>query len=485
MKKDIPEWVLKHKKKGIDIRFINNNYYAYKRHSVWDSEKKRAKTITDEYIGKISEGGITKSKHQRLMQDICKANIKEYGASKLIVNLNKDLISELKEIYPELWEYIFSLATERLFYSSPLKNMQTHFNCSYLSDEFPKINLSPKNASEILKYIGLDREKIVNLLKKLMIGTEHLIVDLTAIYSQAENSTYPAKGYNSHNEYLPQVNMLLLFSKDKNKPIYFRLLPGSIVDINSIKLTLEESEINNAVFVGDKAFYSESNVDSIKKFVSKYILPIRRNLTMIDYTPTKNPTKKYFDGYFFFEKRVIWHKEINQGENRIILFLDESLKLSEQNGFLQRLESKNSILTIEDYHEKECTFGTIAIITNTNYPAEEIYSYLKSRLHIEAAFDTFKNTLEADRTYMRTDQHLQGWCFINFISLYLYYSIYGILISNKLIKKFSPKDVILHFSKVHKIKLNGKEIVTEYPRTVKNLIEKMKLDKNVLILEKN
>jgi len=419
------------------------------------------------------------------MQELSKANIKEYGASKLIYYINKDLVSKLKETYPELWEYIFSLATERLFYSSPLKNMQTHFNYSYLSDEFSKINLSPKNASEILKQIGMDREKVVNFLKNLMIGTEHLIVDLTAIYSQAENSTYPAKGYNSHNEYLPQVNMLLLFSKDKNRPIYFRLLPGSIPDINSIKLTLEESEINNAVFIGDKAFYSESNVESIKKFVSKYILPIRRNLSMIDYSPTKNATKKEFDGYFFFENRVIWHKETKHEENRIILFLDESLKLSEQNGFLQRLESKNSKSTIEDYHEKENSFGTITIITNTGYPAEEIYSYLKSRLHIEAAFDTFKNTLEADKTYMRTDQHLEGWCFINFISLYLYYSIYGILVSNKLIKKFSPKDVILHFSKVHKIKLNGKEIVTENTKTVRNLIEKMKLDKDFLILEKN
>lgn len=484
MKIETPDWVLKHKKKGIDIRLIKNCYYAYRRHSEWDSEKKRAKTITDEYLGKITQDGIIKSKHQKVIQELSKSNIKEYGASKLMLEINKDIIKELKETFPNLWQFIFVIAIQRFFYSSPLKNMQTHFNYSSLSDEFPQINLSPKTSSEILRVVGADRSRVVDFLRKLMIGSEHLIVDLTAIYSQTENASYPTLGRNSQNEYLPQINMLLLFSKDKNKPIYFRLLPGSIVDISSIKLTLEESEINNAVFVGDKAFYSESNVISIRSFVSRYILPLRRNLTMIDYSPTKSNTKKSFDGHFFFEERVIWYKEKKHNDNRIILFLDESLKLSEQRGFLERIKAETSEFTIEDFHEKENTFGTISIITNTTYSAEEVYSYLKSRLNIECAFDTFKNTLDADKTYMRTDHHFQGWCFINFLSLYLYYSIYGLLLSNKLLNKFSPKDIIMHFSKVHKIKLSNKEIITEIPKKVRDLIEKMKLDKEILLKQK-
>jgi hypothetical protein len=66
----------------------------------------------------------------------------------------------------------------------------------------------------------------------------------------------------------------------------------------------------------------------------------------------------------------------------------------------------------------------------------------------------------------------------------LYYSIYGLLLSNKLLNNFSPKDVILHFSKVHKIKLKDKEIITEIPKTVRILIEKMKLDEDILVKKK-
>ena len=38
-----PNWVLKHKRKGTEIRKIGNNFYLYKVTSVWDKERKRAR----------------------------------------------------------------------------------------------------------------------------------------------------------------------------------------------------------------------------------------------------------------------------------------------------------------------------------------------------------------------------------------------------------------------------------------------------------
>jgi hypothetical protein len=40
---------------------------------------------------------------------------------------------------------------------------------------------------------------------------------------------------------------------------------------------------------------------------------------------------------------------------------------------------------------------------------------------------------------MRDDAHLEGWVFVNFISLLLYYRIYGVLLERDLLKMFSPK----------------------------------------------
>ena len=41
-------------------------------------------------------------------------------------------------------------------------------------------------------------------------------------------------------------------------------------------------------------------------------------------------------------------------------------------------------------------------------------------MEVETAFDAFKNTLQADRSYMQNDQSLEGWMFINYLALLAY-----------------------------------------------------------------
>lgn len=90
-------------------------------------------------------------------------------------------------------------------------------------------------------------------------------------------------------------------------------------------------------------------------------------------------------------------------------------------------------------------------------------------------FDVFKNILNADRTYMRSDKSMEGWMFINYLSLIFYYRIYNFLLKNNLLKKYSPLDVFLYLSKIRKVKINKKWITLEIPREPRKLIEKMNL----------
>jgi len=53
-----PDWVMKHKAKGTEIRKFRNYYYLYKIRSEYDKEKKRAKKITEKFLGKITEEGL-------------------------------------------------------------------------------------------------------------------------------------------------------------------------------------------------------------------------------------------------------------------------------------------------------------------------------------------------------------------------------------------------------------------------------------------
>ncbi|MDR0713429.1 MAG: hypothetical protein LBF89_04105, partial [Bacteroidales bacterium] len=50
-------------------------------------------------------------------------------------------LSALKEHFPDTWQAILCLTYGRLVYQSPLKNMSFHYANSYLSVQYPDIDL--------------------------------------------------------------------------------------------------------------------------------------------------------------------------------------------------------------------------------------------------------------------------------------------------------------------------------------------------------
>lgn len=244
-------------------------------------------------------------------------------------------------------------------------------------------------------------------------------------------------------------------------------------------MTVKEAGIENVVLIGDKGFYSEDNVLGLEKERLHYILPLKRDSTMIDYSKIQQGDRRYFDGYFLFEKRAVWYycyelKKGNLAGKKILVFLDERLKAEEEKDYLSRIEKKDT-KAIENFFENQHRLGTIAVITDLNETGERIYNLLKSRVEIEIMFDTFKNVLNADRTYMRDDYQMEGWMFINFIALVFYYRLYRLLVDNSLLKKYSPNDVLIHLSRIYKLKIQDEWITSEIPKKTRNILEKLNI----------
>ena len=339
---------------------------------------------------------------------------------------------------------------------------------------FPDAKVSPKTLGKLLNSIGKQRNLVKEFFSRYITEGETLAVDITHIFSRSEDIISSTLGRNSEHQYVPQINLLLLFSLDKMQPIYYRILAGSIRDVSSLVLSMAESGVKNIVLVSDKGFYSLDNINEIFGNDINYILPLKRNSQFIDYSQLKHAGKNGFDGHFIFENRIIWYYEHIFDEKRIVTFLDERLKVEEEKDLLIRVDEKTHELT--EFYENQFKFGTISIITKTEFPPQKIFEFLKSRVNIEVVFDTFKNVLNADRSYMRGDSELEGWEFINFIALLLYYEVYMLLVSKELLSKFSPKDVILHLARVQKLRIGTNWHIAEIPKKSRILIKKLEIN---------
>jgi len=480
----MPDWVLAQRKKGTQVTKNGNNYYLYKVKSVWDPSKKRARKITEKYLGKITPEGVIKPRHERLLDDMKNVSVKEFGASSFLLDMNKDIMDLLREVFPARWKEIFIFSVFRFLYLSPIKNLQVYYAGSFLSETLASAHLSPKPVGELLGEIGMVRERIKMVLKPLVSGTEFALVDLTHVLSRSNGVVSSVPGFNSKKDFSSQIHMAFLFSLDQHMPSFFRMVPGSIRDVSSLVLTVKEAGVKNAVLIGDKGFFSEDNVLGLHKEKEKnlhYILPLKRNSSLIDYKRIRQGSRTSFDGYLRFEKRIVWHYSyhVKQGAlkgKRIVVFLDERLKTEEEKDYITRMEdSDKSNNTIESFYELQHRMGTIAVITDLNDDAGKIYTILKSRQEIETMFDIFKNVLDADRTYMRDDRQMEGWMFINFLALVFYYRVYKLLSDNNLLKKYSPKDVLIHLSRVKKLKVQKEWITSEIPKKTRLINEKLNI----------
>lgn len=464
MANKFPSWIQKHKNKNVEIKKIGKNYYAYQIKSVWDKKINRARKFTVGYLGKVTQENIVPPKHKRNLK---LESIKDYGNVFFVKDQLSNVVGKLKKYFPYSYESIITASVIKLCYQSSIKNISLQYHTSFLSEFYKDANTSPNKISELLSILGHNTEKINRFFHSLSTGKESIAIDLTAIFTDSENIHFAEKGYNSKKIYHDQLQFLLLYSLNKNLPTFFKVLPGSVRDVSSLINAVKESKITDAVFVSDRGFTSENNWNFFEESKLKFIFPLRKNSSLISYD--QNDHKKYFT----FRKKHIWYRELKYDDKRIIQYLDKKLMVEEETTFLHLVNA--DIKTMEEFESKKNGFGIISIITNSDFTVEKVYELYKKRNDIEVTFNAMKNTLDDDKTYMQSTGKVRGYFFITFLALYFHSKIQNLLRENDLLKKYSVADVLLHLSKVYKIRVNDQYILSEIPKQVRLIIEKLKI----------
>lgn len=438
-----PEWAQKHRLPGTELRFLGGKYRLYKITSRWNSEKKRAQKVTLEFLGTITEkDGLLKPKIARVKESLDKPSILEWGSHYLVEVLNVEVRENLEKYFPDCWKEIWIAAQMRFIHQAPIKNWAYHYERSYLTQMLPGVKLSAKSCGSLLQRCGANRYGIVGFLRDITTDeNEHILVDTTHVVSQSTQIDIVKKGYNSANSFEPQINLFYVFNVDQKVPVYYRMLPGNVREISAMKLSIEESGFKNVTLVGDKGFYSAENVSALEQAGLRYILPLRRNNSQIDYTHIAKGDKQHLDGYFLFNNRVVWYKQICP---QTTIFVDEQLKLQESTDYLSRINEQCEGYSHEHFLSKQHSFGTITLTSNVpDTSSEDLYIRYKARTSIEQVFDTYKNLLHADTTYMQGRDQMEAWSFINFLAMLFYYRTYNTMVAANLLGKFSVRDIII------------------------------------------
>ena len=456
---DIPDWAMKYKTKGVQIRRLGNNLYAYHPRSMYDKANRRPKSLPPEYLGVVTRNGIVrKSGITGIRGDY------EYGNIALLYGIAENtFLPMLRKVFPFTYEKVIAYVILRNIQPLPMKSVRYLYEKTYLSRIWDE-SMSPGSISSMLS--SLPHDSCNELMRSLTVKGEYVLMDSTAIFSRSVNMSILELGHNAHDIHIPQINIMMLFSATRTVPTFIRVLPGSIGDVSSMANTIDMAGIEKCVIVADKGFFSADNIKALKKNHLRYIIPLKRNSSLI-------PEPDHFMNVFLYDGEPVkyWKRE-----NDVYIYEDPVLRSEEEKDFLIRIEENRR--SRKQYDENEINFGKLYLLSDLNEEPERIYRLYKQREYVEYAFNVYKNDLEADRSYLRDDRMLFTYMFLNLLSVYLHFQIL-----NMIDGKYSVRDVLLILSRIKIYDLGKQEMLGEVPKKARELVQDLKI--NLDILRKN
>jgi hypothetical protein len=258
--------------------------YVYSVESYWDKEKK-APRDRQTYLGKLDPetGEVIPSKK--------KGRVAERGAAAPGVTVSSrvagpslllDVLTRscgigklLKKCFPADHALILSLVHYIVHKGGALSGAEP-WSAACLHP-FGDV-VASQRISELLRRLSADeRERFLSLWLEHVQEDDWLCYDITSVSSYSRHNEYTHFGYNRDGESLEQVNLAMLFGQNSGLPAHYRLLPGNISDVSTLRTTVKSLDFLGAGklhLVLDRGFYSVANLDALFSRRHKFTIAV-------------------------------------------------------------------------------------------------------------------------------------------------------------------------------------------------------------------
>jgi hypothetical protein len=457
----IPDYIKQFKPPSSEIRHKNGRYYVYAVKGYYDRETKKSKSKSLGCIGQIyKDVGFVPNKKETPPVEMITC---EYGATRIIMATSANLMERLRVCFPYDFLRIYTLAVLKVLSNVSSRDMDVAYGKSAISKLLPGVHLSKNTLKTFLERLSLNRAGMVSY----MSGFHHfngdsILFDGASFLSQFKHNPFVEKGYCPGKKGKEQIRLLYAFNKTTRLPIYFYLAPGNIPDVTLFDVAAEEIGVSNCVVIFDNGFYSKDNIDIILDSEIEFIVPLKRNTKEVpgDAKPFSSLEKVKIQN-FTYNKRIVYYAEFPSKKHkgcRTHVFYDNERHQYLQESYFNQFNHKDDdfMPTQEQIVQDTERLGVTMLLNNLSSTPEEIYRDYKSRWEIEEMFDTHKNTLGFKMNYETSFAAQEGWAFIEFLALQMFYKIDGILLINQMIKSLNVGALLFRASRITQAKIGDK-----------------------------
>ena len=462
--------------------------YAYENESYWDKEKQQPRSKRkligrlDEVTGEIvptREYNKKKTEEDEIIKKpgpvpMTKIQRSFYGASYLFDQIGSitGVEADLKVCFPAIYKQILSIAYFLILEENNSLSRFSHWQRLHIHP-YGK-DIPSQRSSELFQSIEESgRMEFFEKQGRRRIEKEYWAFDITTISSYSEVLKQVKSGKNKEHDWLPQINLALLFGEKSGLPFYYRKLPGNITDVKTVKQLLHEFDVMGYKKVNvilDRGFYSKSNIDELFKNHQKFVIGVKLSLKYVKaiLDEERDNLKSWANlqtqfGTYGVCKTIEWEYEqerpykgdILQEKRRAYLLIyynpEKAAKdLVEANDYISSLYNDLLVGDLKDYRIKDYEkyfyvketpkrgrkvepikevidkrtreHGYFALLTNEVKDPYEALSLYRSKDIVEKAFGNLKERLNFRRLQVSSELSLNGKLFVEFVALiYLSY----------------------------------------------------------------
>jgi len=500
-----PDWVIRFDRpQGTEIKHINGRWYLYERLSVYNPETKKKRKKSGKLLGTITSEGFI-PKRERLPDCGLEGIVNlEYGASAFLFQRAQQMAERLEPLFPGIWKEILALAIIKCKDDAPFKRVSYHYETSYLSHILGRLDLGASTITSLLKRIGTDRDAIATYMRQDLAGKERIILfDGHRVISSSRTMEYAQLGYDSRMRFMPQINLMYLFSVDDctRMPLFYKQFAGSVPDCIAFTDIGRDAELQKGkvTVIGDKGFASEDNFDSLAATSLPYIIPLKRGSLEIKGEIPQTPEK--YGKVFTCRERSIYCQEYFREGYNVFLYYDMALANDETSDAVIRLDKRNAVICAKAERErrrkekghlrlseaelKDLTPVDVASVlqgrkelgtfmlktTRVDLNCSQVYMLYKTRQEIEQSFKAYDNTLDSSASYMRDHYSFEAWLFINHLALQLLYDSLDVIAKSQKTNQYSFDDLMAHLKGVRINKMDKTWMLTKITKKTTAMCE--------------
>jgi hypothetical protein len=390
---------------------------------------------------------------------------------------NNGLIDIFSKAYPNDVDTLITLILYKLIDGNSNKYASIWQNMSYIKCIYPKAKVTSQRITEFLALLGEEFNyrtfyySYHNYLRKIT-AKFNVLIDSTGL---PNDINFPLKALNNHNGVISnEARLILVVDKNSNYPIYFKYIPGNIIDVSTLQnifIEVSAYKIQIDQVIMDAGYFCEENIKLLFNSNFPFVIRLSSNRSIFKdliktYAKNIHNTKyivKYRDRILFVRCVKV---DIYGNKGYAYICLDLQRKFDEEKKYICKLDPKKT--DISTINEDMLSHGIFILITSKMYLAKDIIPIYYTRQAIEQVFDYAKNEAEILPLRVHNEKTFRGHLFLSFLTTIAYISINNELKDTK----YCTKGIILG-AKGLKCAVYNDFIVPSIPNKVVNEITRI------------